>query len=89
MPTRAEYTAVAFSDHLAHTVEVKVPDPLARMCCPRSRPEFKIREEVARDTMFQQWVEESLAEWESVRQEGLPVLFWWEIIVKPGISTSK
>ena len=30
---KAEYTPVAFSDHLAHTVRIQVPEPLARMCC--------------------------------------------------------
>ena len=27
----------------------------------------------------------ALEEWEQVRQAGLPVLSWWELIVKPGI----
>ena len=85
IPIQAEYTPVAFSDHLAHTVKVKVPDPLDRMCCPKSRPHFKVREEVARDKVFQDRVKEGMEEWDGVRQEGLPVLTWWEIIVKPGI----
>ena len=85
VPTQAEYIPIAFSDHLTHTVKIRVPDPLARMYCPRSRPQFKIREEVARDKEFQDRVNRSMEEWEAVRQEGLPVLSWWEIIVKPGI----
>ena len=85
VPTEAEYTPVAFSDHLAHTVKVKVPVSLSRMGCPKSRPHFKVREEVARDREFQERVQESMKEWDAVRQEGLPVLSWWEIIVKPGI----
>ena len=85
VPTQAEYTPIAFSDHLAHTVKIKVPDPLARMCCPKNRPQYKVREEVVRDMEFQERVKESMMEWEVVRQEGLPVLSWWEIIVKPGI----
>ena len=85
MPILAEYMPIAFSDHLAYRVKVKVPDPLTRMCSPRARPQFKIREEVARDRKFQEQVRGSMAEWEAVRQEGLPVLTWWEIMVKPGI----
>ena len=85
IPLHAEYTALAFSDHLAHTVKIRVPDQLFRMCSPRSRPQFKVREEVARDSEFQESVKVAMEEWEQVRQEGLPVLAWWEIIVKPGI----
>ena len=81
----AEYTAVAFSDHLAHTVKIKMPEPLMRMCCPRTRPLFKVREEVVRDKQFQESLQHAMSEWENVRREGLPVLSWWEIIVKPGI----
>ena len=44
------------------------------MCCPKSRPKFQIREEVARDKDFQEWVGESMQEWDEVRGQGLPVL---------------
>ena len=81
----AEYTSVAFSDHLAHTVKIKVPDMLSRMCSPRSRPIFKVREEVVRDEQFQMRLKLAMEEWKYVRMEGIPVLSWWEIIVKPGI----
>ena len=84
-PLNAEYSAIAFSDHLAYTVKVKVPDQLSVMCSPRSKPQFKVREEVARDSAFQESVRVAMEEWDQVRQEGLPVLAWWEIIVKPGI----
>ena len=47
VPTQAEYTPIAFSDHFSYTVKVTVPDQLARMSSPRSRPLFKIKEEVA------------------------------------------
>ena len=72
IPTMAEYSPIAFSDHLTHTVKVKVPNPLARMFSPKTRPQFKIREEVARDTNFQEWVRESMQEWESIRHESSP-----------------
>ena len=72
VPTMAEYSPIAFSDHLTHTVKVKVPNPSARMFSPKTRPQFKIREEVARDTNFQEWVRESMQEWESIRHESSP-----------------
>ena len=80
------YLPLAFSDHFAHIVKVKMPDQLARLCSPQSRPQFKVREEVARDQEFQERVQVAMEEWEQVRQEGLPVLAWWEMIVKPGVK---
>ena len=85
MSVMAEYTPIAFSGHLVHTVKVKVPDPLARLLSPTNRPIFKIREEVALDKEFQERVKLAMIMWEDIRLEGLPVLPWWEIIVKPGI----
>ena len=82
---QAGYSPVAFSDHLAHTIQIRVPEPLSRLLCPRSRPMFKVKEVVARDKEFQGRVKLAMEEWGDVRAEGLPVLSWWEIIVKPGI----
>ena len=86
IPIEASYFPIAFSDPFAQIVKVKIPDPLARLCSPRSRPQFKVREEVARDQEFQDAVQVAMEEWELVRLEGLPVLSWWELIVKPGIK---
>ena len=83
--TSAEYVPVAFSDHLALNVKIDIPDPISRFCSPRSRPVFKIREEVVRDREFQERVKQAMEEWQKIREEGLPVLTWWEIVVKPGI----
>ena len=55
------------------------------MCSPRTRPLFKIREEVVRDSEFQDRVKLAMEEWTGIRGEGLPILSWWELIVKPGI----
>ena len=46
---------------------------------------FKIREEVVRDREFQERIKLAMMEWETVQQEGVPVLSWWEMMVKPGI----
>ena len=40
-PVNAEYTPLLFSDHLAHTIKINLPEPLARMCSQKSRPLFK------------------------------------------------
>ena len=82
---QAEYTPVALSDHLAHTVKIRVPHLLARLCCPRGRPMFKVREEVIKDKQFQERLKQAMEEWKGVKMEGLPILSWWELIVKPGI----
>ena len=47
---------------------------LAGMCYPKSKPKFQIREEVARDKDFQEWVGESMREWNEVREQALPVI---------------
>ena len=46
--------------HLGHTLVVKVPDPLVRILSPKSRPLFKIREEIAKDVEFKARVEENM-----------------------------
>ena len=38
-----------------------------------------------RDRKFQETVKQAMDEWKGIREEGLPVLTWWEIVVKPGI----
>ena len=83
--TGAEYLPVAFSDHFALNVKIEIPDAISRYCSPRYRPVFKIREEVVRDSKFQERVKQAMEEWKGIREEGLPVLTWWEIVVKPGI----
>ena len=85
LAVQAEYVPIAFSDHLAPNVRVKVPDHLARILSPRSRPQFKLREEIVRDKLFQENVQAAMTMWDEIRKEGLPVLFWWDTIVKPGI----
>ena len=80
----AEYIPVAFSDHFGHIVKMKVPDPLSRLICPKSRPIFKVKEEVAFDREFQDRVKSSMEEWGNV-DHSLPIFQWWELVIKPGI----
>ena len=84
-PAFAEYKPVAFFDHLAHTVKVKILEPMSKMCSPRSHLLFKIRQELVGDQIFQERVHSAMGQWEEVKREGLPVPMWLEIIVKPGI----
>ena len=81
----AEYDAVAFSDHMAHIVTVCLPDNLALIRSPRSRPFFKTSPEVVMDRMFKQRLKQEMIGWLDIRQRGLAILPWWEIVVKPGI----
>ena len=65
---------------------VELPDPFARLTCPRSYPSFRIKAEVVKDETFQFQLAESMETWQSVRSFGLDVLTWWENLVKPGIK---
>ena len=81
----AKYVPVAFSDHMAYVVSFSLPAPHARIFSPRSRPLFKIRPEVICDPVFQEWLADSMADWKQVKDLGIDVLQWWEILVKPGV----
>ena len=81
----AEYKAVAFSDHLAHVIKVAMPSPMDKIISPRTRPFFKTSPEVICDNVFKARLTEAMQSWQKVKDRGLSVLPWWEIIVKPGI----
>ena len=84
-PTQSSYVSVAFSDHLAHIVNINLPSPISVMICPKSRPFYKIRPEIVRDEVFQDRLSSSMKEWQEVKSYGVPILIWWEVLVKPGI----
>ena len=77
---------VAFSDHFALIITVKVPDHFAKLACPRSKPLFKAKPEVVTDKLFKKRLQESFSKWIQVKNFGLDVLTWWELIVKPGVK---
>ena len=85
-PIAAKYESVAFSDHLAYVVHLQLPGNMDLHLSPKSRPFFKTRVEVIKDEVFKQQLEESMKKWTEIRVRGLPVLPWWEIVVKPGIK---
>ena len=81
----AKYEAVAFSDHMAFIVELEVPEEIEKMLSPKYRPVFKTSPEVVNDPLFKERLKLSMLSWQEVRERGLPVMKWWEIMVKPGI----
>ena len=54
--------------------------------CPRSKPLFKAKPEVVTDKLFKKRLQESFSKWIQVKNFGLDVLTWWELIVKPGVK---
>ena len=85
VPVEAKYVGVAFSDHMSHIVKILLPSPLSTVISPKVRPVFKIRPEVVKDKVFQDRLASNFKEWEEVRKFGVPVLTWWEALIKPGI----
>ena len=81
-----KYVGVAFSDHLALLVKIKLPEVYSRLLCPKSKPQFKAKPEVVRDKVFNQRLKERFSVWSEVRQAGLDILSWWELVVKPGVK---
>ena len=77
----AKYSPLAFSDHLAHIVKISLPDPLARIISPTSRPTFKLKPEVIMDNLFQAKLEEAMESWLRVKHfqgQDTDTLLWWE-----------
>ena len=81
----AKYISIAFSDHMACSISIKLPEFFTRILSPKSRPLFKTKPEVIHDKIFQNRLRESMAIWEEVKALGVPVMNWWEGLVKPGI----
>ena len=82
----ARYISVAFSDHMAYIVKINVPESIRSVSSPKFRPVFKIKEEVVKDKVFQSQLKKFMDEWDEVRAFGIPILTWWEMLVKPGIK---
>ena len=84
--TEAEYQSIAFSDHMAFIVKLSVPG-LNNIISPKTRPLFKTSPEVIFDKVFKKRLQMEMVGWQQVKDRGLPILSWWEIIVKPGIRS--
>ena len=82
----ARYCSIAFSDHMALKVKMKIPLSFAKILSPKSRPLFKTKPEVIQDSLFKAMLKDNMAHWLEVKALGVPVLSWWEGLVKPGIK---
>ena len=81
-----KYVGLAFSDHHGLIVKIKLPESQSKLLCPRSRPQFKAKPEVVKDKVFNDRLKDKFADWAEVRQAGLNLMPWWDLIVKPGIK---
>lgn len=81
----AEYVPAAFSDHLGFLVEVRVPSIGTDQVVSRGLPFLKINDDVTKDIIFKQQVAEAMENWKVMKDQGLEVLTWWELVVKPGL----
>ena len=81
-----KYVGLAFSDHQGLIVKIKLPETKSKLLCPRSRPQFKAKPEVVKDKVFNNRLKDKFADWAEVRQAGLNLMPWWDLIVKPGIK---
>ena len=57
-----------------------------RITSIKSKPLFKSKPDVIQDELFKSRLQENLSLWYQVKNRGLDILTWWEIIVKPGIK---
>ena len=80
----ASYISVAFSDHFAFSIKISLPI-LSKILPPQCRPLLKISPEVVHDREFKARLETEMVVWQQVKNRGLNIMKWWELIVKPGI----
>ena len=84
-PSAGWYESVAFSDHLMYIVKLTIPNTMQKILSPKSRPFFKIKPEIIQDDKFKTDLQTAMIRWKEVKQAGLNILDWWELVVKPGI----
>ena len=70
---------------MAYTVKLKLPSYLAKIFSPKSRPLFKSKPEVVQDKVFKARLQDNMVNWLLINSLGVPILKWWEGVVKPGI----
>ena len=83
----AFYVGLAFSDHFALIVKIKLPENMSKKLSPKSKPLFKSSPQVVRDPIFQDALKKQIKIWREVKENtGMNVLDWWEFLVKPCIK---
>ena len=83
--TEARYVSIAFSDHLSYITTFQTPPYMHTLVSPRARPFFKTTPVVMKDKVFQHRLLNCMREWQKVKEFAVPVLTWWDVLVKPGI----
>ena len=71
---------------MTYNVSFSLPSLSARLMSPGFKPIVKIRPEVILDKDFQERLSDSMQDWKEVKDLGLDVLLWWELLVKPRIK---
>ena len=86
----AGYHPLAFSDHFALIVKLRLENPISKILSPRSRYQFRLTPEVIRDKVFKENLEVAMISWQRVKEfqggSRLGILQWWDMLVKPGIK---
>ena len=85
MASKSEYVPIAFSDHFGLITEIKLSGPVTDVSIPRHVKKMNISNEVACDNIFKNRVARAFPVWEEIFKNGLDVLTWWELVVKPGV----
>ena len=82
----AKYLPLAFSDHHGLVITICLPDPLSKIIFPNTRPQFKLKDDVIHDPVFQESLAIAMSDWKNIKAFGMDTLLWWEVMVKPGIK---
>ena len=82
----AKYVGVAFSDHMGLIVRIKLPGEFSRLSSPKNKPQFKATPDVIRDPLFIESLREQMTEWIKIKDSGVDIMLWWELLVKPGMK---
>ena len=59
---------------------------MEKIVSPKSKPLFKAKPNVIQDETFKCRLKDNFHLWSQVRDAGLDILTWWELVVKPGIK---
>ena len=62
-----------------------IPTQVCKLLTPFSKLFFRLTREIITDKIFKDRLSQCMNEWIEVKQQGLDVLSWWELMVKPGI----
>ena len=79
----AKYIPLAFSDHFAHLVQFILPNKMARILSPKTRPSFRLKADVISDSVFKERLGKAMILWQRVRE--FQDKESKKLLVKPGI----